>query len=245
MNAFQTAEPFPHLVLDDFAPAGLLAEVHRSFDAVPAGAWHTYDGPDERGKRACNRSEFFLPPAADLLRWLTSAGVCRLLEQLTGLDRLTADPELYGGGLHATAPGGYLHPHLDCERHPSTDDERRLNLILYVTPGWHEDWGGDLELWPRSLAGPAVSIPPLFGRAVVFACGPWSYHASSLVTGPLERRSVACYYWGPHRARARFVRTAHEGWDAEIEAARQSRSAFRSVHQSSHAAAPTIPTHAG
>jgi hypothetical protein len=48
---FMSAEPFPHLVLDDFAPTATLCAVAAGFDAVRADAWVRYDDFDASGKR--------------------------------------------------------------------------------------------------------------------------------------------------------------------------------------------------
>ncbi|MGH7140486.1 MAG: hypothetical protein ACREHD_32530, partial [Pirellulales bacterium] len=56
-HEFMSAEPFPHLVMDDFAPEATLRAVAAGFDCVSADAWVRYDDVDERGKSACNRVE--------------------------------------------------------------------------------------------------------------------------------------------------------------------------------------------
>lgn len=239
-RAFQTAEPFPHVVIDNFLPADRLLNAAADFDRVPAEAWHRYDGPDERGKRACNRWQDIPATSFGILSWLTGAGTAERLEMLTGIDGLKFDPTLYGGGLHVTEPGGFLGVHLDNERHPATGLVRRLNLIVYCTPEWQAEWGGELELWDRGLTRPVVSIVPQFGRAVIFETGPHSYHGHTRpVVGPVARKSLATYYWTEPRARARFVRTAVEEFDAKREEARRQRSRN---HSDSGLADPAIIT---
>lgn len=217
---FQVAEPYPHLVLNDFAPGGLLCQASEEFDRVPLEEWHRYTGPDEAGKRTCHRWQAMGMACREVLSWMLSLGP--LLEAATGIDGLVADDSLYGGGLHMTEPGGILGCHLDSERHPVTGLARRLNLILYCSMGWQASYGGELQLFDRQRK-PVKAITPTFNRAVVFECGPWSYHGHPTpVTMP--RKSLAVYYWSAVRERARFVSADGEAWDAEREASRETRS---------------------
>jgi Rps23 Pro-64 3,4-dihydroxylase Tpa1-like proline 4-hydroxylase len=231
LSHFASAEPFPHLVLDDFAPEETLRAVVAGFDEVHDDAWVRYDDLDERGKRACNKSEAMPAACRDFLSLLTSPSAATICQLLTGIDGLVSDPTLYGGGLHVTEPGGFLGVHLDNERHPTTGLARRLNLIVYCTDwslvgGWQDEWGGQLELWDRACSRVVKRIAPLFNRAVLFETSQQSFHGH---TQPLacpagvSRRSVAVYYWSPFRARARFFARPDESPDAAKEAARRAR----------------------
>jgi Rps23 Pro-64 3,4-dihydroxylase Tpa1-like proline 4-hydroxylase len=226
---FLLAEPFPHLVIDHFLPSSLALAAGTEFERVCPNNWHSYDGPDERGKRACNHKSIAAdaPTCHALLNWLASPAAAAVASHMTGMEGLRGDPEFYGGGLHATAPGGRLGIHLDNECHPNTRFQRRLNLIIYVTPGWLDEWGGHLEFWDRVRSRAVRRIAPLFNRAVLFETGPWSYHGhpTPLECPPnVERRSLAVYYWSAPRERARFVSTALEAPSAELETARRARS---------------------
>ena len=112
-HQFLSAEPFPHLILDDFAPEETLRAVVAGFDEVPHDAWVRYDDLDERGKRACNKLDAMPAVCRDFLTTLTSATAAKICQWLTGIDGLVPDASLYGGGLHVTEPGGFLGTHLD------------------------------------------------------------------------------------------------------------------------------------
>ena len=147
---FISAEPFPHLVLDNSAPEETFRQVAAGFDEVSDDAWVRYDDLDERGKRVCNKLDVMPLACRDFLAALTSPTAATLCQWLTGIDGLVSDATLYGGGLHVTEPSGFLGVHLDNERHPATGLARRLNLIVYCTDwsqagGWQDEWGGHLE----------------------------------------------------------------------------------------------------
>ena len=46
-----------------------------------------------------------------------------------------------------TGRGGKLNMHKDYSIHPKLGKERRINIVIYMTPDWQEEWGGGLELW--------------------------------------------------------------------------------------------------
>lgn len=231
-HEFLAAEPFPHLVLDNFAPEETLRKVAAGFEEVPEDAWVRYDDLDERGKRACNKLEVMSSACRDFLTALASPTAATICQWLTGIDGLVSDGTLYGGGLHVTEPGGFLGVHLDNERHPTSGLARRLNLIVYCTDwsqagGWQDDWGGHLELWDRTCTRIVKRIAPLFNRAVLFETSQHAYHGHMqplACAAGFSRKSVAVYYWSPWRARARFFGRADERPDVMKEAARLSRS---------------------
>lgn len=222
---FQTAEPFPHLVLDGLWRPNMLDACREAFDEVSPEGWVEYQDADEWGKRACNRN---LPlPAASLFGKLNSISVVRMVERFTGMNGLFADPGLYGGGLHATRPGGFLGVHLDNEIHPQTRLMRRLNLIIYLNREWKDEWGGELELFDRLRENIVTRIVPKFNRTVIFETFSHSFHGhTNPVACPdgIERRSAAVFYWGEPRKRARFLPTAEEESSSSAEDKRMERS---------------------
>jgi hypothetical protein len=253
-HMFANAEPFPHLVIDNFMPADLLRAAAAEFDAVPATAWVRYDSADEHGKRTCHLLDAMGSACRQILAGLTHPTATKIAGWLTGLDDLQADATLYGGGLHVTEPGGWLGIHADNERHPASGLARRLNLIVYCTElgmGDEVMGSGDvekstphlliplsprlltsahlspLELWDRACTRPVRSIEPLFNRAVLFETGPRDYHGHPQPVrsaAGVARKSIAVYYWSEPRRRARFVQRADEPFDALREAARVERS---------------------
>jgi hypothetical protein len=100
--------------------------------------------------------------------------------------------------MHQTTAGGYLDVHADFNVHPRTKLLRRLNVLLYLNPGWRDDYGGELELWDRGMTRCVVRIAPLFNRCVVFTTSDESFHGHPhpLATPPgVTRKSLALYYY--------------------------------------------------
>ena len=76
----------------------------------------------------------------------------KFLEDLSGVGGLFPDPTYHGSGVHITSGGGYLNVHADFNaRNLQPVMHRRVNMFIYLTPGWQEEYGGHLELWNRRM----------------------------------------------------------------------------------------------
>ena len=68
--------------------------------------------------------------------------------------------------------GGKLNVHLDYSIHPKLKLQRKINILVYMTPEWNQSWGGYLDLYDNSSKkkpGELVeAVAPLFNRAVIF-----------------------------------------------------------------------------
>lgn len=196
--AFQAAEPYPHLVMPGFLRPELAAAAESSFPSDLDERWTSYLHYNERKYGMTELSAF-----PDALRRLTeqlcSRSFLDWLEHATGIEGLLADPSLEGGGLHATRAGGFLRLHADFTGHHHRPTwRRRINLIVFLNPGWREDWQGHLELWNRDLGECKARVAPDLNQAVVFATDDTSYHGyPDPVRCPenVVRRSLALYYY--------------------------------------------------
>ncbi|HYR33606.1 MAG TPA: 2OG-Fe(II) oxygenase [Burkholderiales bacterium] len=227
-EAYAGAAPFPHVVIDDFFDpevAGALEE-----DIAPADdpLWMEYSNPIEE-KRALNHWDRFPPVTYRVLAYLNDEFV-QPLRELTGLASLSSDVGLHGGGWHLHGRGGKLNVHLDYSIHPKLGLERRLNLIVYLTPGWDPAWGGALGLWSHNAGARAPgqmvkSVECVFNRAVIFDTTANSWHGlPDPITCPagVYRKSIAVYYLTPpredaaERGKALFAPHGEQKADREV-----------------------------
>jgi hypothetical protein len=93
--------------------------------------------------------------------------------------------------------GRFLNPHIDNSHDAPSPYYRTLNLLYNVTPGWHANDAGNLELWDRRVRAKAT-IPSLFNRLVVMETTPWSWHSVSQVIVDATRCCVANYRFLPN-----------------------------------------------
>lgn len=195
--AYRTADPFPHVVLDDLFDAGLLQQILLEFDAMDRGTWHSSDKALER-KWATEDIQHFGPTTRAFINQLNGGLFLNFLERLTGIQGLIADPHLRGGGLHEIRREGALGVHADFNLYPRLNVWRRLNLLLYLNQNWDPAWGGELELWDRTGTRKVKSIAPIFNRVVIFDTSNCSYHGHPhplLCPPDRARKSIALYYY--------------------------------------------------
>jgi Rps23 Pro-64 3,4-dihydroxylase Tpa1-like proline 4-hydroxylase len=195
---YESARPFPHVVIDDFLPAEHLETILDELDGGDEIS-HTqrYDNAEER--KLATDDEALLPTALrHLLTQFNSAAFIEFLESLTGITGLVPDPHFTGGGLHEIQRGGFLKVHADFNHHRRLNLDRRINLLLYLNRGWQEQYGGHLELWTHDMKTCEQRILPVFNRCVIFNTTDFSYHGNpEPLTCPddVSRRSLALYYY--------------------------------------------------
>ncbi len=193
-----SAEPYPHVVIDDFLPEHYAAACARAFPTPDSQDWIHYSHYNSAKWGLTDITKIPAPLDA-LIQSLNSESFLESLSAVSGIDGLLADPALSGGGLHMTGSGGFLNVHTDFSTHPSNRTwRRRLNLLLYLNEDWDETWGGDLELWNSDVSECVVRVAPTFNRCVIFATDERSYHGvpDRLATPPDRYRcSVALYYF--------------------------------------------------
>lgn len=211
-GVFADAEPFPHMVLDDWIPRDLWRGVYDSLPPANDPAWVHYRSGSE-SKRACRDIHLMGDPAPRLFWWLQSFEFIRSLEQLTGIEGLLPDPTLHGGGIHCSDRGGRLGIHIDYALHPRLELERKLNLVAFLNPEWNPSWGGELELWNADATECVKRILPQPGRVVIWRPSDTSFHGQPVPVecpGDVTRTTAAVYYLGEPapgvtRKRALFV----------------------------------------
>ena len=200
-ESYRTAEPFPHVVLDDVLPDDALDLALAAFPDADSNVWKEYDNPLER-KLETQGEERLGDDLSLLLYQFNSAPFLRFLERLSGIEGLLPDPYFTGGGLHQIEPGGRLGIHADFSRHYSLPLERRINVLIYLNRDWRDEYGGQLELWNREMTECVVRVAPVYNRMVVFSTTDWAFHGhpDPLACPPgTTRKSIALYYFSVGR----------------------------------------------
>lgn len=200
---YKTAEPYPHLVMDDFfEPEALDRLLEEWPDATRPDLEHHNDGTFVRGKTGSSPKTTFGPFTRKLLHRLGEPDFLQALEEVTGISGLIPDPYLFGGGIHQTQAGGKLAIHADFNKHFKLPLDRRLNLLVYLNKGWTEENGGWFEMWDHEMKACVRRVLPTFNRMAIFSTTDFSFHGQpEEIVGPptLLRRSVALYYYSVGR----------------------------------------------
>jgi hypothetical protein len=196
--AYRSASPYPYAVIDDFLPPAVADAAAAEFAALDASSWDLYTDQGNTLKFATSDESLMGPLLRQLVAQLNSHAFVSFLETLTGINGLVPDPNLLGGGLHQLNTGGFLRIHADFNRHDKLQLDRRINALLYLNPGWQEDWGGGFELWSTDMSKCEVKLPPLLNRLAIFNTTSTSYHGNPdpvAAPGGQPRRSLAFYYY--------------------------------------------------
>jgi Rps23 Pro-64 3,4-dihydroxylase Tpa1-like proline 4-hydroxylase len=204
---FVAAEPFRHVVIDDFLDLEFCHQLMKEFPAFDAARAVNERG--ETGRKAVVSAPAVLGHSYSRFdRMIRGPEFLELISSITGIPRLLYDPEYVGGGTHENLDGQDLDPHVDFNYHPSRQWHRRLNLIVFLNPEWGLDWGGCLEFmsdpWTANGARPAQVVVPLANRAVIFETNEHSWHGFRRIRLPTEkqhisRRSIAIYLYTEER----------------------------------------------
>ncbi len=198
---YMNADPFPHIVIDNFFDAPVLESVLNEFPEIESDRWKSYK--HQYSEKLANSSEEQLGNLTrELIYQMNSSPFLRFIEQMTGIEGLIPDPHLLGGGLHQIERGGFLKIHADFNFHKTLKLDRRINLLVYLNEDWKEEYGGHLELWDKDLKGCKKKIAPIFNRVVLFNTTDTAFHGHPEPLNCPEgrrRRSIAMYYYSNGR----------------------------------------------
>lgn len=205
---FDAAKPFRHILIDELLDRDFALEAAACFpsfeEAVQQG--FAFNFVNERKKVQISDASKFPDPIARLNEALASPEFLADLEHITGIPNLLPDEELAGGGMHVTGAHGRLDVHVDFNFAEERELHRRLNVLVYLNPGWDDAWGGAVELWDPAVKHCHRTVAPHLGRCVLFETSEISFHGVTPLTCPDDRarQSFAAYY---------YTKEAPEGWD--------------------------------
>jgi len=191
-SSFDTAAPFPHVVLDDFlveSQAQAMLEEFPAIAVMPQSRDYVFGD-----KRELSSLEQAGPACVRYYEAMTSQDFAAFLGDLTGLP-LFVDPDFHGGGFHQGGDGSFLDMHVDFNIHPMHGNwQRMLNILLYLCPDWNPEYGGDLQIKSRIEEEP-TSIALGFNRAVIMLTADNTYHGFRKMHPPagVTRKSIATY----------------------------------------------------
>lgn len=196
--------PFKHFVIDNFLKADLAHTLSKQFPSHSSEKWFSYDNPLER-KKAIQNWGSFPPETYQLFLSLCCERFTNKLRKLTSDGCLKPDYGLHGAGWHMSKSGDHLNIHQDYSIHPMANMQRKWNIIIYLTPNWKKEWGGNLEFWNHNektnqANQKEVSIDCVFNRAVLFDTTQNSWHGfPETIKCPqgIYRKSIAMYYLSP------------------------------------------------
>ena len=190
--SFSAPGMVPSCHIDNVLPEELVREIYQAF---PASDRMVLKRSIKENKHVAAQMDRYAPLLEEIVFAFQDFRVVEQVARITGLTSLEPDAELYAGGISAMQKGAYLRPHLDNSHDGARKRYRVLNLLYYVTPDWHADDGGSLQLWDDGPTGNPRTIPSTFNRLVIMATNRNSWHSVNEVTGRGRRCCVSNYYF--------------------------------------------------
>jgi Rps23 Pro-64 3,4-dihydroxylase Tpa1-like proline 4-hydroxylase len=226
-KSFQNAEPFEHIVIDNFLSDEYAEEIYNLFPANYEN-WHKYCNPLEV-KFAYDDINSTNEKIKDYFYYLSSNYVVNLIKEITDIQTLEHDEYLHGAGLHSHPRYGRLTIHLDYEKHPISGKERRINIIYFTTKNWEQSWGGANELWDKDVKKCVKKTDVKFNRAIIFKTNEISWHGvhdKIMCPEGIFRKTLAYYYVSKfdtqkneseYRKKAKFTKVSNDKYDEKMD----------------------------
>jgi Rps23 Pro-64 3,4-dihydroxylase Tpa1-like proline 4-hydroxylase len=185
--------------IDDLLPDQVVKEIYEAFPSPEEMAIHK---SLRENKRIAAQMDLYDPLLEEIVYAFQDSRIVKLVEEITGLNEMIPDDQLYAGGISLMAYGNFLNPHLDNSHDNDRENYRVLNLLYYVTPNWDINNGGNLELWDNGVKKPQRIIHSKFNRLVLMITNKNSFHSVSKVVGQGKRCCVSNYYFSKKPAEA-------------------------------------------
>ena len=179
------------LAIDDFLPKDLAMDIYNHFPKK--NQMRLFSSFREK-KYTFKELDKISSLLSDITFAIQSPEIISLIERITNIPNQRPDPSLYAGGLSLMEKGNFLNPHIDNSHDGDRLFYRTLNLLYYVTPGWKEEYGGNLELLDEKVKNADV-IPSFFNRFVIMETNLNSWHSVNPVIYPGDRCCVSNYYF--------------------------------------------------
>ena len=195
-NQYQTAEPFPHIMFDNFLRRDIAEDLAEHYPGKGNLGWTIHSNEHADRKFLGDVSKMGEDVRA-FAAAVSSRQFLLFLEVLTGIKHLLPDPYFLGGGAMTAGLGDKLDMHVDFNWHYGLHLHRRCNALFYLTPDWQPEWGGALRVSDED--GTCIKdYLPMFNRCVIFSTTEKSWHGqpSPIICpeGVLRRVFSAFYY---------------------------------------------------
>tara|TARA_Y100000768_G_scaffold296196_1_gene230009 strand:+ start:1720 stop:2535 length:816 start_codon:yes stop_codon:yes gene_type:complete len=181
-----------HFIIDDLLPKDICENIYDEFPRKDDIFFQRKSFREK--KKTCAKLKGLSSILSDITYAFHDQRILNLITEITNINKLEPDKNLYAGGLSVMTEGDYLNPHIDNSHDMHRDKYRRLNLLYYVSKDWSYQDGGNLELWDENLRIPNV-ITSKFNRLVVMNTNKKSWHSVNKVLTKKRRCCVSNYYF--------------------------------------------------
>lgn len=202
---YHTAQPFPHLIIDNFCDE---IKLNQAYNAIPELNNKSRDFVFANNKFEKSNYKELCPELEELYHDFTSERFNKILSFITSKE-VFVDPKNHGGGLHQGKKNSFLDMHLDFNYHPLHKNwYRELNLLLYLNKDWKPEYKGSLKIHDLRT-GKEAEIEVPFNRLIIQQCAPYTLHGYDMTSFPENkyRTSIATYAYQVHKNQIEKIRT--------------------------------------
>lgn len=169
---FQTAKPFPHLILENFLNDD---DYQNLFDfTTKIENWRDIHKGEHISNRLVADYSEINGPLKNLIERLYGEKFCNFLSDLLGVKVFGDIENLRGGGLQRATNGAKFDIHLDNCWNPILNAWTVANCIFYINSEWKEEYNGCLELWDENKC--VKTIEPIGNTMVITINNEKSFH---------------------------------------------------------------------
>lgn len=227
--------PIKHIIINNFLNDTAYELIKQEYPENINTDWYKYENPLEI-KFTNNNINKYPNNIKNLFYSLSNEKIINKIGKIFNIDNLEYDPYCHGSGLHLMSTNSKLNMHLDYEKHPLINKQRRLNIIIYINDNWKEEWNGATELWDENMEKCIIKSYPKKNTAIIFVTTENSWHGvpDKILCPPnINRKTIAFYYISDiinksftsklgsnkngFREKAVFIKRPHDPYDERME----------------------------
>jgi Rps23 Pro-64 3,4-dihydroxylase Tpa1-like proline 4-hydroxylase len=151
----------------------------------------------------------------DCVTAFASQRVARHVGEVLGIGPLTADSDLYNGGITYMQTGDFMRPHLDNSHNRDRRRRRRIALLYYLADDWSAQQGGALKIWSRRPRRIVTMVPYRPNRLVFMEVGDNAWHSVERISGGVDRINLTTYFYDAVESNQTVRLTRFMAWPGE------------------------------
>jgi Rps23 Pro-64 3,4-dihydroxylase Tpa1-like proline 4-hydroxylase len=196
-SIFEKNKPFPHLVLDDFLSDSFFSNLEVNAKDIDQNNGKKFSSDFETNKWVSKNTE--LPDKIQSIIYTLNSNIwVNNLSKLANIENIfsTKVGNSKLANYHEMKNNGYLGPHVDHSDDPDTGKPHVLNLLLYLSKEWNENWGGSTLLFDNKGKNILEEVKYKPNRAIIFLHTPYSFHGVKKIKGnEFVRSSIYVDYY--------------------------------------------------
>src|SRR5215471_3087559 len=111
-------------------------EALKIFEAFPDKSTMMLKKSLRENKYVAAQMDKYAPILEEIIFAFQEPNVVDVVAEITGIQEMVPDTNLYAGGISLMAKDNFLNPHLDNSHDKDRARYRVLNLLYYMTPDW-------------------------------------------------------------------------------------------------------------